>query len=175
MGAVAPINTPWNRTWTRISQESLASQFLLAIPTGKWTRGRWRTRWSDYISELVWSQSWCGNYLKLLKTVMHFQSSWGCCPRLSPEEERVWKWTKELFRKPRDVAEEPDYCIIFIKPSSTLQIFKRDLDSVQNKRTFPFEWKWSIPTDVHEQNHLSQTEITRAPTFKKCFTQKLNT
>jgi len=34
----------------------MARQVLLAKPTGKRSRGRPRTRWSDYISDLSWSR-----------------------------------------------------------------------------------------------------------------------
>ena len=40
---------------TRMSQERLARQVLLATPAGKRPRGRPRTRWRDYISDLAWS------------------------------------------------------------------------------------------------------------------------
>jgi len=36
--------------------ERLARQVLLATLTGKRSRGRPRTRWSDYISDLAWSR-----------------------------------------------------------------------------------------------------------------------
>ena len=39
-----------------ISHERLARQVLLARPTGKRPRGRPKTRWSDYISDLAWSR-----------------------------------------------------------------------------------------------------------------------
>ena len=38
---------------SRISQERLARQVLLATTTGKHLRGRRRTRWSDHISDVA--------------------------------------------------------------------------------------------------------------------------
>ena len=48
------LKIPWFKHVTRIPQERLAGQVLLTTPTGKWPRGRPRTRWSDCISGLVW-------------------------------------------------------------------------------------------------------------------------
>jgi len=46
----------WFGHVTRMSQERLAKQVLLAKPTGKYSRSRPRTRWPDYISDLTWSR-----------------------------------------------------------------------------------------------------------------------
>jgi len=44
----------WFSYVSRMSQERLARQVLLAAQTGKQPRGRQRTRWCDYISVLAW-------------------------------------------------------------------------------------------------------------------------
>ena len=44
----------WFGHMSRMSQDKLARQVLLAAPTGKWPKGGPRTRWSDYISDLAW-------------------------------------------------------------------------------------------------------------------------
>ena len=43
----------WFGHVSRMSQEKLGTQVLLATPTGKRPRGRPRTRWSDNISDLA--------------------------------------------------------------------------------------------------------------------------
>ena len=59
-----------------ISHERLARQVLLARPTGKRPRGRPKTRWSDYFSDLLGPVLVCilQIYLKLLLTVRYFES-----------------------------------------------------------------------------------------------------
>jgi len=46
----------WFSYMARISQGRLARQLLLAIHMRKWPRGRTRTRWSNYISDLACSR-----------------------------------------------------------------------------------------------------------------------
>ena len=43
----------WFGHVSRMSHNDRRSIFLLATPTGKWPRGRPRTKWSDYISDLA--------------------------------------------------------------------------------------------------------------------------
>jgi len=64
-------------TWSDYSRKYGWGKSCWLTPTGKQPRGRPKTRWSDYISDLVWpvlvwSQH---NYLRLLLIVRYFESS----------------------------------------------------------------------------------------------------
>jgi len=76
-------------------------EVLLATPTGKWPRGRPRTRWNDYISDLAWSR--LGGASRII---------WNCCwswgitsplwaaaPRPSLKEKKTWKWWKIYWNR----------------------------------------------------------------------------
>jgi len=88
---------PWTSSHFSESRDPLATLVLpcdqnvfvrigeasLATPTGKWSMGRPKSRWSDFLGPvLVWRQQ---NYVILLSTVRHFKSTWDCCPRNPPQ------------------------------------------------------------------------------------------
>ena len=71
--------------WT--PQERLVKQVLL-LPTGTRTWGRTRTRWDDYISDLVPSRPWFGASRSIWdcrKPWSYFESSLSCCFCEPPE------------------------------------------------------------------------------------------
>jgi len=84
---------PFEKTW---SKKRLKRHVLLATPMGKRTRGWRRTEQSDSISDLA--QSCLGGKSRSRRNI------WYCCKlwvikwlpstRLSPNEKRVWNWTK---------------------------------------------------------------------------------
>ena len=88
----------WFDHVTRMPHKRLARHVQLAISTGKRPRGRPRTRWRDYISDLtwpvlVWSQQY---YQRLLLTHADISSpSRAAALRLFPEEKRKRKWMIE--------------------------------------------------------------------------------
>jgi len=85
---------------TRMPQERSARQVLLATPKGKRPRGRARTRWCYYISDLAcnglflaWNQQ---NYQDFWKPWGISSHSKAAALRSSPEKMRAWKWIKVL-------------------------------------------------------------------------------
>jgi len=66
----------WFGHVSRMLQERLARQVLLATPTGKRPRGRPKTRWPDYIPDLAWSRHGVEpGKLRLLLIVRHVRFS----------------------------------------------------------------------------------------------------
>jgi len=58
-----------------------------------------RTRWSDYISNLALCRLGVEpeqQYMRLMKTVRYFESSWGCCPR-DPAEKTGMKMNERMY------------------------------------------------------------------------------
>jgi len=92
----------------RIFHGRLEGQVLLATPTAKWPRGRPRTRWSGYLSDLAWSR--LGVELAGLSEIVVdreiFQVILGLLlPRSSSEKKRVWKWMNEAFQIKRYISQ----------------------------------------------------------------------
>ena len=81
----------WFGRVSRMSQENLASQvLLLPTPTGKRLRG-WPEPGGLVTSPapaLMWRQQ---NYQGLLITMRYFESSWGCCPRDTPQSKNGYE------------------------------------------------------------------------------------
>jgi len=88
----------WFGNVSRISQERLARQVLLATHRGKQPRGLPRTRWRDYISGLAWS---ClgvgrGDLSEIAVDREVFRVLLGLLyPQPFPKEKRARKWMNE--------------------------------------------------------------------------------
>jgi len=85
---------------TRMSQERMPRQVLLATPTGNRPRGWPSTKWSGYISYLAWSRR-SVNYQRLLLTAARcFGSPLGLLPWKPPRENAGENnWRNEAVRK----------------------------------------------------------------------------
>ena len=84
----------WFGNVSRISQERLARQVLLATHRGKQPRGLPRTRWCDYISYLAWSRLGVerAELSEIAVDREEFRVHLGLLPsRLSPKEKRARK------------------------------------------------------------------------------------
>jgi len=84
----------------RIANKSFGLQ---STPTGKRPRGRPRTRWRDYISDLAWSRL-CLEPAELFEIATDcevFRVLLGLLtPRISPNEKRARKWVNEWICNP---------------------------------------------------------------------------
>ena len=88
----------WFDHVVRMSHEKFARHVLLAPPTKESTRVRPRTRWNDYISDLVWS-SLSVEWTEPSEIAENHEVFWVLLgllqPRPSPVEKRVWTWCNE--------------------------------------------------------------------------------
>ena len=75
----------WYGHVTRMSQERTAKKLLCSTPIGRRPRGRPRTRWRDYLEELVSPWHPIRAFYPLLQRIeMLGGSNSSCCPRYPP-------------------------------------------------------------------------------------------
>jgi len=96
----------WFGHVTRMPHERQARQVLLAAPTGQRLRGRPRSKWSDYISDMAWSRP-CVEWAELSKITKNLRDvstppRAAAESRSSSEKKRVWKWLNESHARPSE-------------------------------------------------------------------------
>jgi len=87
----------WSVT-RQMPQERLERHILLSTPTGKWPRGRQRTKWRDYNSDLAWSRI-CVESAEMSEVAENhevFQILLGLLPRDPPQQKAGVKRNKQM-------------------------------------------------------------------------------